>query len=119
VVLDETTRERAIALAESIKNLNEYREFLKMEKLLREDGIAQKMIFELQKKQEDFVSMQLSGEFDQNLLNELKNLQSELNKRESVVNFIESYNKLSSILEEIIDVISKEIEFDIGEIYRR
>ncbi len=118
-MLDEAIKERALALAESIRELDEYREFLEMEQKLKEDETAQEMLVEFQKKQQDFVAKQLSGEFDQDLLNEITELQSKLNARESVVRFIESYNRLLSVIGEIVDLISEKIEIDIGEVYRR
>ncbi len=118
-MLNEVVRERALALAESIKELDEYKEFLEMERLLKEDEVAQEMLIEFQQKQQDFVTKQLSGEFDQDLLSELTELQSKLNARESVVRFIESYNRLLAVIGEIVDLISEKIELDIGEVYRR
>jgi len=118
-MLDENIKAKAMELAESIRELEEYREFLEMERKLKEDEIAQEMLTEFQQKQQDFVTKQLSGEFDQQLLGELTELQSKLNARESVVQFIESYNRLLSVIGEIVDLISEKIELDIGEIYRR
>ncbi len=118
-MLDEIVREKAIELAESIRQMEEYREFLEMERKLREDNVAQELLVEFQQKQQDFVTKQLSGEFDQDLLNELTELQSKLNARESVVRFIESYNRLLAVIGEIVDLISEKIELDIGEVYRR
>jgi len=127
-MLDEGIKAKAIELAESIKSLGEYQEFLENEKLLKEDEVAQEMLVdevaqellvEFQQKQHDFVTKQLSGEYDQDLLGELTELQSKLNARESVVRFIESYNRLLAVLGEIVDLISEKIELDIGEVYRR
>uniref|UniRef100_A0A7C3MBF9 YlbF family regulator n=1 Tax=Archaeoglobus fulgidus TaxID=2234 RepID=A0A7C3MBF9_ARCFL len=118
-MLDEGVRVKAIELAESIKSLGEYQEFLENEKLLKEDKIAQELLLEFQQKQQDFVTKQLSGEYDQDLLGELTDLQSRINARESVVRFIESYNRLLAVIGEIVDLISEKIELDIGEVYRR
>jgi len=115
----EVVRTKAIELAEAIKQLDEYKEFLKNEELLKADEIAQQMIAEFQRKQQDFVTKQLSGEFDQDLLNELTALQSKLNARESVVRFIESYNRLLAIIGEIMDLISERIQLDLAEVYRK
>jgi len=118
-MLDECVKAKAIELAESIRNLEEYREFLENERLLREDEVAQELLVEFQQKQQDFVSKQISGEYDRELLGELTELQSKLNSRESVVRFIESYNRLLAVIGEIVDLISEKIELDIGEVYRR
>ncbi len=115
----DVVKEKAIELADAIKQLDEYKEFLETEKLLNADEIAQQMIAEFQKKQQDFVTKQLSGEFDQDLLNELTNLQSKLNSRESVVRFIESYNRLLAVIGEILDLISERIQLDLAEVYRK
>lgn len=118
-MLDESVKSKAIELAECIMELGEYKEFVEMEKLLKEDDVAQELLVEFQQKQQDFVTKQLSGEFDQDLLGELTELQSRLNARESVVRFIESYNRLLSVIGEIVDLISEKIELDIGEVYRK
>jgi cell fate (sporulation/competence/biofilm development) regulator YlbF (YheA/YmcA/DUF963 family) len=118
-MIEESVKSKAIELAEAIKELEEYREFVEMEKQLKADDVAQEMLVEFQQKQQDFVTKQLSGEFDQNLLGELTELQSKLNARESVVQFIESYNRLLAVVGEIVDLISEKIELDIGEVYRR
>ncbi len=118
-MLEEMVRERAIELADTIKQLDEYKEFVSTEKELKEDEVAQELLAEFQQKQQDFVTKQLSGEFDQELLGELTELQAKLNARESVVRFIESYNRLLAVLGEIVDLISEKIEVDLGEVYRR
>ncbi|MEM0022385.1 MAG: YlbF family regulator [Archaeoglobaceae archaeon] len=118
-MIDEVVREKALALAEAVRNLEEYREFLEMEKNLKADSEAQAMIMEFQKKQQDFVTKQMSGIFDNELLSELTDLQSKLNARDSVVMFIESYNRLLSVIGEILDLISERLELDVGEVYRR
>lgn len=118
-MLDEGIKAKAIDLAESIRGLEEYKEFVEMEKLLKEDDVAQELLVEFQQKQQDFVTKQLSGEYDQELLGELTELQSKLNARESVVRFIESYNRLLAVVGEVVDLISERIEIDIGEVYRR
>lgn len=118
-MIDEVVKEKAIALAEALKELEEYRDFLEMEKNLKADTEAQAMIVEFQKKQQDFVTKQMSGIFDNELLTELTDLQSKLNTRESVVMFIESYNRLLAVIGEILDLISDRLELDVGEVYRR
>lgn len=118
-MIDEEVREKAEALAEALKSLQEYKDFIEMEKNLKADSEAQAMILEFQKKQQDFVTKQMSGVFDNDLLNELTDLQSKLNARESVVMFIESYNRLLSAIGEILDLISERLELDVGEVYRR
>ncbi|MEM0351077.1 MAG: YlbF family regulator [Archaeoglobaceae archaeon] len=118
-MINEIVKVKALELAEAVRNLEEYREFLEMEKNLKEDSEAQAMIREFQKKQQDFVTKQMSGIFDNELLSELTDLQAKLNTRESVVMFIESYNRLLAVLEEILDLISERLELDLGEVYRK
>ena len=115
----DVVREKALALADAILELEEYKEFVKMEQKLKEDKVAQELLVEFQQKQQDFVTKQLSGEFDQELLNELTEIQSKLNARESVVNFLEAYNRLLAVLGEIVDLISERINLDLSEVYRR
>ncbi|MET1123948.1 MAG: YlbF family regulator [Archaeoglobaceae archaeon] len=118
-MLSDVVREKALELAEEIKSLAEYREFLECERELKEDIVAQELLLDFQKKQQEFVVKQMSGEFDQNLMNELTEIQAKLNARESVVKFIESYNRLLAVIGELMDLISEKIELDIGEVYRR
>ncbi|MCC6028102.1 MAG: YlbF family regulator [Archaeoglobales archaeon] len=118
-MISETVKEKALEFAEALKCLEEYKEFLEMEKRLKADNEAQAMIMEFQKKQQDFVTKQMSGIFDNELLSELTDLQAKLNARESVVMFIESYNRLLSVLGEVLDLISERLELDLGEVYRR
>lgn len=110
--------EKAIELADCIKELEEYKEFLKNEEKLKNDEIAQRMLLEFQRKQQDFVMKQMAGEFDQKLLNDLTDLQAKLNARESVVRFIESYNKLLSVIGEILEIIGDRIDLDLEEVYK-
>ncbi len=115
----DVVKEKAIALADAILELDEYKNFVEMERRLKEDTIAQELLLEFQKKQRDFVAKQLSGEFDQDLLNEITEIQSKLNSRESVVNYIEAYNRLLSVISEVIELISERINLDISEVCRR
>ncbi|WP_457550010.1 YlbF family regulator [Archaeoglobus sp.] len=112
-------REKAIALADEITKLEEYVEFLECEKALKEDEVAQQLLMDFQQKQQEFVTKQMSGEFDQDLMNELSEIQSKLSARESVVNFIEAYNRLLTTLAEVLDLISERINVNIAEVYRR
>lgn len=115
----DVVKEKALELADAILQLEEYKEFVESERMLKEDETAQELLIEFQKKQQDFVTKQMSGEFDQDLLNELTEIQSKLNARESVVNFIEAYNRLLAVLGEIVDLISERINVDLSEVYRR
>lgn len=112
-------REKAIALADEITKLEEYVEFLECEKALKEDEVAQQLLMDFQQKQQEFVAKQMSGEFDQDLMNELSEIQSKLSARESVINFIEAYNKLLTTLAEVLDLISERINVNLAEVYRR
>ncbi len=114
----DAVKAKALELANAIMQLEEYRDFVEKEQRLREDEVAQELLMEFQKKQQDFVAKQLSGEFDQDLLNELTEIQSKLNARESVVNFLEAYNRLLAVLGEIVDLISERINLDLSEVYR-
>ncbi|WP_290901595.1 YlbF family regulator [Ferroglobus sp.] len=53
------------------------------------------------------------------MLNRLTEIQKALNERESVKNFMEAYNRLLDLLQEVSDILSEEMEFDLGEVYRR
>ena len=118
-MVEDLVKEKALALADAILELDEYKEFLEVESKLKEDQVAQELLAEFQQKQQSFVTKQLSGEFDQQTLGELTEIQSKLNTRESVVNFLEAYNRLLNVLGEITDLISEKIQLDLGEVYRK
>lgn len=118
-MVEDLVKEKALALADAILELDVYREFLEVEAKLKEDQVAQELLAEFQQKQQNFVTKQLSGEFDQQILGELTEIQSKLNTRESVVNFLEAYNRLLSVLGEVTDLISERIQLDLGEVYRK
>lgn len=115
----EVLKEKAIALAEEIAKLEEYAEFVECEKALREDEVAQQLLVDFQQKQQEFIAKQMSGEFDQDLMNELSEIQSKLSARESVINFIEAYNKLLTTLAEVLDLIGERLNINLAEVYRR
>ncbi|AIY89083.1 YlbF family regulator [Geoglobus acetivorans] len=116
--MNDVIRDRAIALAKSISESEEYREFIATEEVLKQDEVAQNLLIEFQEKQQEFLSKQLMGEVDEALLNSLTEIQGKLNELESVRNFMDSYNRLVSLLGEVGDLISQELDFDFGEAYR-
>ncbi len=117
--LNDDLKEKAIALSDAIMGTTEYADFLQKEEVLKEDSETQQLLMEFQQKQQDFISKQLSGEVDQDLLNQLTDLQSRLKARESLSNFLESYTRLLDMLGEITDIISQRINVDIAEVYRQ
>jgi cell fate (sporulation/competence/biofilm development) regulator YlbF (YheA/YmcA/DUF963 family) len=117
-MVPDSVREKALALANAIQETEEYKEFLEKEENLKKDEVAQDLLAQFHEKQRDFVAKQLSGEVDQELLSELTEIQAQLNQRESVIDFLDSYNRLTDLLGEIGDIISKELNFDFGEAYR-
>ncbi len=117
-MLKENVRNKALELAEAIMELEEHKEFVEMEKRLKDDEVAQKLLNEFKRKQQDFVAKQLSGEFDQELLNELTAMQYKLNAMESVVDFVEAYNRLLAVLSEVVDLISEKINVNLSDVYR-
>ena len=117
-MVSEVVREKALALANAILETEEYRDFVAKENVLKNDDEAQKLLVEFQEKQQEFIGKQLSGEVDQELLGQLTEIQTKLNSRESVVEFIQSYNRLLDMLGEVGDIISETIDLDFGEVYR-
>lgn len=115
----ESLKDKAIALADEIAKLDEYMEFVECERALRDDDVAQQLLVDFQQKQQEFVEKQMSGEFDQDLMNELTEIQSKLSARESVTNFIEAYNKLLTTLAEVLDLIGERLNINLAEVYRR
>jgi cell fate (sporulation/competence/biofilm development) regulator YlbF (YheA/YmcA/DUF963 family) len=117
--LNDDIKEKAIALSDAIMGTEEYTDFLQKEEVLKGDSETQELLLEFQQKQQDFIAKQLSGEVDQDLLNQLTDLQSKLKARESLANFLESYTRLLDMLGEITDIISQRINVDIAEVFRQ
>jgi len=117
-MVPDSVREKALALANTIQETDVYKDFLEKEENLKMDEVAQDLLAQFQEKQRDFMAKQLSGEVDQELVSELTEIQAQLNQRESVVDFLDSYNRLIDMLGEVGDIISKELNFDFGEAYR-
>jgi len=117
-MVSEDVREKALALAEAILRSEEYRDFIEKENVLKQDEEAQRLLAVFQEKQREFMAMQLSGEMDEQLVNELSEIQDRLNKMECVISFVDSYQRFVNLLGEIGEVISQEIQFDFGEAYR-
>ncbi len=117
-MVSEDVKEKALALASAILESEEYKDFLEKENVLKQDEEAQKLLAVFQEKQREFMAMQLSGEMNEALVNELSEIQKKLNSMESVVSFIDSYQKFVNMLGEVGDIISQEIQFDFGEAYR-
>ncbi|WP_457590847.1 YlbF family regulator [Geoglobus sp.] len=116
--MNDVIKQKAIDLAKSIAESEEYLEFVSTEEVLKQDELAQSLLIEFQEKQQEFVSKQLMGEMDEALLDSLTNLQNRLNELDSVKNFMEAYTKLVNLLGEVGDLISQELDFDFGEVYR-
>ena len=116
--MDDVIRDKVLELAKLIVESEEYRNFVNTEEVLRGDEVAQNLLVEFQEKQQQFVSKQLTGEVDEALLDSLTDIQGRLNELESVRNFMDAYTKLVNLLGEVGDLLSQEIDFDFGEVYR-
>jgi cell fate (sporulation/competence/biofilm development) regulator YlbF (YheA/YmcA/DUF963 family) len=117
--LNDSLREKVIALSDAISETEEYADFVQKEEILKADTETQELLMEFQQKQQDFISKQLSGEVDQELLNQLTELQTKLKAQESLTNFLDSYVKLLDLLGEVADLISDRIKVDFAEVYRQ
>ncbi len=117
-MVSEEIKEKALILAGAIVESEEYQNFLEKESELKQDEEAQRLLSIFQEKQREFMAMQLSGEMNEELVNELSEIQQKLNSMESVISFVESYQKFINMLGEIGEIISQEIKFDFGEVYR-
>ncbi len=116
--MNDVIREKAISLAKAIAESEEYIDFLNKEQILKSDEEAQRLLVEFQTKQQEFVSKQLMGEVDEQLLSSLTDLQAKLNELDSVKDFMDAYTRLIDLLGKVGDLISEELEFDFGEVYR-
>lgn len=118
-MVSDTIKEKAVNLASEIKETEEYKEMKEKEETFKEDSEAQELLSEFQTKQQDFISKRQSGEVDQELVNELTDIQEKLKQKDTMVNLGDSYSKFMEVLGEVVETISNEINFDIGELYRK
>ncbi|RUM34278.1 MAG: YlbF family regulator [Archaeoglobus sp.] len=117
-MVSDEIKDRAIALAGAILESEEYKDFINKESVLKEDEEAQRLLAVFQEKQREFMAMQLNGEMNEQLVNELSEIQNKLNSMSSVISFVDSYQRFVNLLGEIGEIISQEIQFDFGEAYR-
>ncbi|AGK61800.1 hypothetical protein Asulf_01829 [Archaeoglobus sulfaticallidus PM70-1] len=117
--MNENLREKVIALSEAITKTEEYVDFLEKEEVLKADEETQKLLLDFQQKQQDFIAKQMSGEVDQDLLNQLSGLQNELRSRESLTNFLDSYSRLLDLLGEVTDLMSEKLNVDMADVFRQ
>lgn len=108
----------ALELAKNIKETDEFKDMKKKEEILKEDPDAQALLIEFQTNQEEFAKKKSKGEMDEKLTERIRDIQENLEKNTNVVNFIKSYGNFVTLLGEVGDLISEELKFDIGEIYR-
>ncbi len=118
-MVSDTIKEKAVDLASEIKATEEYKEMKEKEETFKQDSEAQELLSEFQNKQQDFISKRQSGEVDQELVNELTDIQEKLKEKDSMVSLGDSYSKFMEVLGEVVETISNEINFDIGELYRK
>ncbi len=118
-MVSDSIKEKAVNLASEIKETDEYKEMKEKEETFKQDSEAQELLSEFQNKQQDFISKRDSGEVDQELVNELTDIQEKLKEKDSMVNLGDSYSKFMEVLGEVVETISNEINFDIGELYRK
>jgi len=117
-MISENIKTLALELAKTLKETDEFKDMKEKEEILKEDSDAQAMLLEFQKNQEEFVKKRSRGEMDEKLAETIRGIQDNLEKNANIVNFIKSYGNFVTLLGEVGDVISEELMFDIGEVYR-
>ncbi len=118
-MVSDSIKEKAVNLSSEIKETEEYKEMKEKEEKFKEDSEAQELLSEFQNKQQDLISKKESGEIDQEMVDELTNIQEKLKEKDSMVNLGNSYSKFMEVLGEVVETINNEIDFDIGELYRK
>ena len=117
-MVSDSLKEKALDLANEIMKSEAYVEMKAKEEIFANDTEAQALVEDFKQKQQEFMQKRMTGEVDQELMNELTRIQNELNEMESLKNFANSYNEFARTLGEVVDVIGREIKFDFREIYR-
>lgn len=107
-VVLQTAKDFAITLGET----PQFTEFLQSHFDFRQDGEAQKIQQEYQKKQASLKAVLILNAAGEEDRKELQNLQERFNQRPSVVRFIKAQDELIAVCQEIGDLISKEIGMD-------
>ncbi len=103
----------AHALAKSIKNDEIYTKFSNINKELMNDSRYKEKIIEFQNKQIILQKQKLKGEeMDKDILDEVQNLYSELNKEEKIKDYFSLEIKINQMMSDITKILSEAIDIN-------
>ncbi|WP_262175289.1 halo-CC-star protein HcsL [Haloarcula laminariae] len=101
---EEDVEEQLRTFMETLTDSEIYREFVDASEALDEDSEASALLREFQEKQQ-----RMQRDFDQSLMSELQELQSEMDDNETIQRHREAQEALVELLQETNDVISEQI----------
>ncbi|MFP4423952.1 MAG: YlbF family regulator [Candidatus Woesearchaeota archaeon] len=102
--MDKEIKNKTKEFAQGILETKEYRAFLSASKALKENEKATNLLEEFQRKQRE-----LQIKEDDELMDELRRLQSEVQKDETIMTFVKSQVELINLLKKTSDTISEKI----------
>ncbi len=117
-MVSDVIKEKVVELAKAIMESEEYKNFVEKEEALRNNEEIQSMLAEFQSLQQEFITLRMSGEVNEDLISKLNQIQSALNEKVAVKEFMEAYTRFINMLGEVGDILSNELEFDFAEVYR-
>lgn len=104
-------RKKAIEFANAFRETDEFKHFSQCNKKLRENTEAQRKLQRFAELERQLVEQQQTGQMlDQNLIQELKFLQRDINEINDVKALLESQMVMNNLLKEVNELILTTIE---------
>ena len=108
--------EKAMQLAEEIKQTQEYEDLKSAEAKLKLDPAAQDLINDFQQKQEQLQTAQQSGEaVDQNVVQSLQNLQGQMQENETIKNLMEAQQQFDQVMKQVNETVTQALSSEESE----
>ncbi|MGV8049065.1 MAG: YlbF family regulator [Anaerolineaceae bacterium] len=98
--------------AKTLSGTPQFTEFLQSHNVFRQDGEAQRIQQEYQKKHASLKAVLMLNAANEEDLKELQDLQERFNQCPSVIRLIKAQDELIAVCQEVGDIISKEIGMD-------
>ncbi|SES71815.1 Cell fate regulator YlbF, YheA/YmcA/DUF963 family (controls sporulation, competence, biofilm development) [Natronincola peptidivorans] len=101
-------------LANSLKGSNQYQDYKKLEKRVKENPQNKTMIEDFRKRQIEIQGLQMMGqEVEESKMKELQNLHNTLMQNPLIAEFIHAEYKLTQMMGDIYKILGDALELDI------